>query len=393
MSGAGEEGFSEADAGFMREAIELAKNGEGRVSPNPPVGCVLAKGGRVVGRGWHDRLGDLHAEAAALRDAGPAARGATAYVTLSPCCSQGRQPPCTDALIRAGVVRVVVAAEDPNPCNCSGVEVLCGAGIPTRSGLLREEAEYLARGFFKRQRTGLAHLTLKYAMTLDGKIAAASGDSRWVSGPESRELVQDMRSRSDAVLVGAGTALADDPLLTVREPVLSRRGGAGGHPQPLRVVADSRCRLGPGAALFGKGGAPGGKVLIAAADGADPVRVAALERAGAEVALLPGGGGKVPLAALMRILAEKGVNTVLCEGGGELAAGLLSLGLVDEIFAFVAPKIAGGRQAPGPVGELGVLRMADALGFAFREWRRVGDDLLIRAEPEKTLATIPGSSI
>ncbi len=385
--------FSEADRGFMRLALDLARNGEGRVSPNPPVGCVLAKDGRVVGRGWHDRLGGLHAEAAALRDAGAEAEGAAAYVTLSPCCSHGRQPPCTDALIRAGVRRVVVAAEDPNPCNCSGVEVLCGAGIPARSGLLREEAEYLARGFFKKQRLGLPYLTLKYAMTLDGKIACASGDSRWVSGPESREAVQAMRSRADAVLVGIGTVLADDPLLNVREPVLSRRGGADRHPQPLRVVADSRGRCPPGAALFSREKGPGGKVVVAVAAGADPARIAALERAGAEVPAFPAGGGRVPLPALLAGLAERGVNNVLCEGGGELAAGLLARGLVDEIVAFVAPKMVGGRNAPGPVGELGIARMADALAFSLREWRAVGGDIVIRAEREKTLATFPHGSL
>ncbi|MCL1999792.1 MAG: bifunctional diaminohydroxyphosphoribosylaminopyrimidine deaminase/5-amino-6-(5-phosphoribosylamino)uracil reductase RibD [Planctomycetes bacterium] len=383
--------FSEAESGFMRLALELAKNGEGRVSPNPPVGCVLVKNGRVVGRGWHDRLGGLHAEAAALSDAGAEAYGATAYVTLSPCCSQGRQPPCTDALIRAGIAGAVVAAEDPNPCNCSGLELLRQAGIPVRFGLLREEAEYLARGYFKKQRFGLPQVILKYAMTLDGKIAAASGDSRWISGPESRELVQDMRSRADAVLVGIKTVLADDPLLTVREPVLSRRGG--NHPQPLRVVADSRCRLPPGAAMFRPENGPGGKIFVAVLAGADPGMAAELERVGAEVRVFPAIGGGVALTSVLRVLAERGVNNILCEGGGGLAAGLLSLGLVDEIIAFVALKIVGGSGAPGPVGELGTTRIADASSFTMRECRRVGEDLMIRVEPEKTLATSPRSSL
>ena len=194
--------FTEEDAGFMRQALELARNGEGRVSPNPPVGCLLVKEGEVVGRGWHDRLGGIHAEAMALLEAGSRARGALAYVTLSPCVSWGRQPPCADALIRAGVAEVIAAAADPNPHNASGIEKLRQAGVPAAMGLLREEAEYLARGFFKSQRRRLPYLTLKYAMTLDGKIASVSGDSRWVSGKESREWVQDLRSRSDAILIG-----------------------------------------------------------------------------------------------------------------------------------------------------------------------------------------------
>lgn len=369
----------EDETEYMRLALELAKNGEGRVSPNPPVGCVLVRDGIVVGKGWHNRLGDLHAEAVALRDAGAAARGAVAYVTLAPCGSWGRQPPCADALIRAGVAEVVVAVEDPNPKNASGPDILRQAGVTVRIGMLRDEAAYLARGFFKVQRHGLPYVVLKYAMTLDGKIAASSGDSRWVSGPESREMVQDMRSRSDAVLVGSGTALADNPLLNVREPVYSRRGGPAGHPQPLRVVVDSRCRLSPSAAMFRPENAPGGKILIAAA-GADAAAVAALERAGAEVMVFPPDAeGLVPLTELLRALAERGVNNVLCEGGAKLAAGLASRGLVDEAAVFIAPKLIGGREAPGPVDGLALTRMADALPLTVRECRRVGDDIFIGA--------------
>ena len=373
------EAFSEQDEQFMRMALELAKNGEGRVSPNPPVGCVLVKDGRVVGRGWHNRLGALHAETAALQDAGAAARGSTAYVTLTPCTSHGRQPPCADALLEAGVAAVVAAADDPNPRNACGLDRLRCGGLPARSGLLREEAEYLARGFFAMQRRKRPFVTLKYAMTMDGKIAAASGDSRWVSGPESRELVQDMRSRSDAILVGSGTALADDPLLNVRDPVLSRRGGPSEHPQPLRVVADSHCRLSPRAAMFKPENGHGGRIIIAAGSGVDPERVAALTLAGATVLSLPAPGGGVDLSALMDELGRRGASLVFCEGGAGLAAGLLSAGLVDEILAFIAPKIIGGRESPGPVADLGLTRMNDAQRFEIRECSRVGDDILIRA--------------
>lgn len=374
--------FTDGDAGFMRQALELARNGEGRVSPNPPVGCLLVKGGEIVGRGWHDRFGDLHAEAMALREAGPRARGALAYVTLSPCVSWGRQPPCAEALIRAGVAGVIAAAVDPNPRNASGIEKLRQAGVAAFSGLLREEAEYLARGFFKSRKLDLPYLTLKYAMTLDGKIASVSGDSRWVSGTESREMVQDMRSRSDVVLIGSGTALADNPRLTVREPVWSARGGRRGHPQPRRVVVDGKARLPTDSAMLRDMGAAGGETLVALSEEADPGRIAALAAAGAGIrSFTPSRDGRVPLDALLRLLCREGANNVLCEGGGELAAGLTEAGLVDEIVVFVAPKLIGGRTAPGPVGGPGRHRLADALALEIRETRCVGPDLLIRAGP------------
>ena len=371
--------FTEQDSDFMRQALALAANGQGRVSPNPPVGCVLVKNNRVVGRGWHDRLGDLHAEAMALRDAGGEARGATAYVTLSPCTTHGRQPPCSDALIQAGVAEVIVAACDPNPKNCSGIEVLNQAGIPARFGLLHEEAEYVARGFFKLVRTGLPYVTLKYAMTLDGKIAAASGDSRWVSGPESREMVQDMRSRHDAIMVGSGTALADNPMLNVREPVLSRRGGPGRHRQPVRVVIDGRARLPLDSALLTNTVEPAGRVLVVTADSADDERRVALRNAGAYVAIFPDDGGHVDLRLLLEELGRMEIGMLLCEGGGGLAAALLKKGLVDEIAAFVAPKIIGGSNAPGPVGGLGIGLMANALPLRVIETSRVGEDIFVRA--------------
>ena len=371
--------FEDKEIDIMREALELARNGEGRVSPNPPVGCVLVRDGEVVGRGWHNRLGDLHAEAMALKEAGDRAWGATAYVTLSPCSSHGRQPPCADALIRARVAGVVAAAEDPNPRNTSGLDVLRRSGVPVRVGLLRSEAEYLARGFFKLMRRGRPFVTLKYAMTLDGKTATATGDSRWVSGPESLELVHDMRSRHDAVMVGSGTALADDPLLNVREPVLGDREAFGPHPQPLRVILDSNCRLSPDAAMLRPENGQGGRVLVAAVESAPPERADALLLAGAEVLLLPPVDGHAPIDNLLDDLARRGVAMILCESGGRLSAALLRAGAVDEIVAFVAPKLAGGQTAPGPVADLGIGKMAEALRLDVRESRRVGSDTMIRA--------------
>lgn len=377
--------FNQQDEAYMRRAIELARNGEGRVSPNPPVGCVIVNNGRIVGEGWHDRLGDLHAEAMALRQAGKAARDADVYVTLSPCTSHGRQPPCSEALIRASVGRVFVSASDPNPGNANGVEMLNAAGIPTAAGLLQEEGEYAARGFFKKMRRGLPWLTLKFAMTMDGRVASASGDSRWVSGPESREVVQDMRSRHDAVMVGSGTALGDNPLLNVRDPIWSQRGGDEKHRQPLRVVADSRCRLPADAAMLDSRRGPGGQVVVACARGADQGRSILLRRAGADVLELPSHDDRVPLEALLRELVGRGINQVLCESGGELSASLLNGGLVDEIVGFVAPKIIGGRNAPGPVGGHGIERMVNAIPLVLKECIRIGDDILIRS-------LVPGSA-
>ncbi|MCC8107982.1 MAG: bifunctional diaminohydroxyphosphoribosylaminopyrimidine deaminase/5-amino-6-(5-phosphoribosylamino)uracil reductase RibD [Planctomycetes bacterium] len=369
--------FTEQDCEFMGQAVALARNGQGRVAPNPPVGCVIVRDGLVVGRGWHDRHGDLHAETAALRDAGDWAVGATAYVTLSPCTTQGLQPPCTDALIAAKIGRVVVAATDPNRPNADGIAVLRAAGIVADGGLLREEAEYVAKGFFKMMRHGLPWVRWKYAISMDGKIAATGGDSRWVSGPESRALVMDMRSRCDAVMVGIGTVLADDPLLTVREPAWSTRGGAARHRQPKRVVVDSNCRIPPDAAMLRDEN--GGKVVVLTVFGRNPERVDRLRRAGVTVLATPARNGRVSLPDGLAELGKIGVNDILVEGGGELAAGLLENGLVDELDTFIAPKIVGGREAPGPVAGHGITRMADATRLTVREWRRVGDDIYVNS--------------
>ncbi len=368
-------GFNPEDEGFMREAIRLAATGEGRVSPNPPVGCVLVKDGRIISRGWHDRLGDLHAEAMALREAGTASEGAVAYVTLSPCTSHGRQPPCADALIAARVAGVIVGSEDPNPRNSSGVDVLRAAGIPTVAGCLAEEAEYAARGFFSMQSRQRPHLLFKYAMTLDGKIAACTGDSRWVSCSNSREQVMDMRSRVDAVMVGSGTMLADNPLLTVREPAWSARGGSARHRQPMRVVVDGGLRTPATAAMLTEGG--GGPVLIACGEDAPPERADALRQTGADVVPYPGRGGRVDLPSLLADLGRRGVNMVLCEGGGGLGWALLEARLVDEVAVFIAPKLVGGRDAPGPVGGEGLPLMSSAWQIAVREQSRSGDDIFI----------------
>lgn len=371
--------FSVQDELYMRQALELATIGEGRVSPNPPVGCVLVRDGVVVGKGWHDRLGDLHAEGMALRDAGDKARGATAYVTLSPCTTVGRQPACSKSLIAAGVGKVLVAAPDPNPKNSCGVEELNAAGIPARTGLLREEAEYLARGFFKKMRVGLPYVTAKYAMTLDGKIATRTGDSRWISNEQSREWVHDFRSRVDAVLVGSGTVLADDPLLTVRGPVWEKRSTGGGHRQPARVVIDSAFQMPPAASMLQPIEGEGGQVIIAGIRGKNDNAAATLRDAGANAVLYDADEkGHTPLRQVLLDLAAGGVNMVLCEGGGGLIAALLEQRLVDEVAVFIAPKLVGGTNAPGPIGGEGLAKMSDALQISTLEKRDLGGDIFVR---------------
>ena len=325
------------DAQHMRAALSLAARGLGNTWPNPAVGCVLVRDGVVVGRGWTAPGGRPHAETEALRRAGEAARGATAYVTLEPCCHWGRTPPCTGALIAAGVARVVVALRDPYPqVDGEGMRQLRAAGIAVEEGLLAAEARALNAGFLMRLAEGRPLTTLKLATTLDGRIATRTGESRWITGPEARGRAHLLRATHDAILVGSGTLLADDPDLTCRLP--------GARPRPiLRVVADARLRTPPGARLF----SIPGPVTVATTPGEDTGARAALEAAGAtllDVAPAPGGGLE-PLA-LMRGLARLGVTRLLVEGGGALAAALLRAGLVDRLAWFHAPAAMGGDGLP-----------------------------------------------
>jgi diaminohydroxyphosphoribosylaminopyrimidine deaminase/5-amino-6-(5-phosphoribosylamino)uracil reductase len=357
--------FTPIDECHLRLAISLAEKGLGHVSPNPPVGCVLAHGKNVVGEGWHQQHGAAHAEVNALAAAGENARGATAYVTLMPCAHHGKTPPCTDALIRAGVARVVVALDDPNPASLDGRAVLEEAGIAVSVGLLAEEAGYVMRGFLKNLATRLPFLTLKWAMTLDGKIATSSGNSKWISCEESRRYVQKMRSQHDAVMVGIGTALADDPRLNVREP---------GLPQPRRVIVDSSGRLDPKARLFRE---RGGEVIVLMTRKVDSAKVKSLETAGATVIRL-GGGERVDLREGLEMLADLGVRMVLCEGGSKIAGSLLEYSLVDEVVAFVAPKLAGGKDAYSPIGGKGLQLMEDAIPVNNFVFEKTGYDFCLR---------------
>ncbi len=357
--------FSAIDREHMRRAIDLAGRGLGRVSPNPPVGCVIAMGHEVVAEGWHQEYGGPHAEVNALAQAGERAKDATAYVTLMPCAHFGKTPPCTSALIEASVKRVVVAVDDPNPQSGDGRNILARAGIRVEIGLLRSEAAEVMRGFLKHVTTGLPFLTLKYAMTLDGKIATNTGDSRWISCEESRGQVQAMRARSDGVMVGIGTALADDPRLTVREPHL---------PQPWRIIVDSTCRLLPKARVFKEGA---GKVMVVTTSTAPAEQVHALEHAGATVVRVRGGAERVDLPEAMRALAGIGLRELLCEGGAGLGAGLLEADLVDRVVAYIAPKIVGGTGALSAITGRGVGLMSQAIPLTGLRVEMCGSDIRV----------------
>ncbi len=356
----------QADREHMAAALALARRGLGRTWPNPAVGCVLAREGRVVGRGWTQPGGRPHAETEALARAGELARGATAYVTLEPCAHQGRTPPCAEALVAAGIARCLSATGDPDPRVAGrGLAILRDAGIAVETGLLEQEARALNAGFLTRLALGRPLVTLKLAMTLDGRIATAGGESRWITGEAARAHAQLLRAEHDAVLVGSGTALADDPRLTLRLP------GAEGR-RLVRVVADGRLRL------------PLTSVLVATASeqptwvltrrDAEKPRRQAFEQAGVEVLALPTHAGEtLDLAAGLAALGERGLTRLLVEGGGQLASGLLQAGLVDRLAVYHAPLLLGGDGRPG-VAALGLERLADAPAFVPLESQTLGSD-------------------
>ncbi|HLP97747.1 MAG TPA: bifunctional diaminohydroxyphosphoribosylaminopyrimidine deaminase/5-amino-6-(5-phosphoribosylamino)uracil reductase RibD [Sideroxyarcus sp.] len=354
-----------ADSQWMAHALRLAERGLYTTSPNPRVGCVLVKEGKIVGEGWHERAGGPHAEAHALRAAGESARGATAYVTLEPCSHHGRTPPCADALIAAGVSRVVAAMQDPNPLVAGkGIARLRAAGIEVECGLMETAAHELNIGFVARMTRGTPWLRSKVAASLDGCTALANGASKWITGEPARADVQHWRARSCAVLTGIGTLLADDPQLNVREIASGR--------QPLRVVLDSGLRMSPSAAIL-----QGGKVLIYTA-ATDERKQSALQERGAEVLPMPGADGQVDLHGVMRDLAQRGINEVLVEAGRILNGALLKAALVDELVLYLAPQLLGdAARGIADIGELTKLEQRVAL--AWRDVRQVGNDLRIIA--------------
>ncbi len=370
-----------SDESWMRRALRLAARGAAHTSPNPMVGAVIVADGYVIGEGYHHAVGGPHAEVWALREAGDAARGATMYVTLEPCSHYGRTPPCTDAIIAARLGRVVAAVLDPDPrVNGAGVAKLRAAGIEVEVGVLEAEARALNAPYFKHKATGLPLVSLKLAMSLDGKIATRTGESKWITGERVRRFAHKLRAIHDAVMVGIGTVLADDPKLTVRISNLESRISN------RRIVVDSLARTPPTAALLTADRRP---PVIAVTDAAPHERVAALREAGAEVWVLAGEGQeasscptgrRVDLSGLMRRLGEQQVQSVLIEGGGTLASAALAAGLVDRVYFLIAPLIIGGAAAPTAVGGEGIARLADAWHITNMKMRRIGEDVLITGE-------------
>jgi len=356
---------SAADSQWMARALQLGQRGLLTATPNPRVGCVLVKNGKNIGEGWHVRAGEAHAEVHALRAAGAAAQGATAYVTLEPCSHHGRTPPCAEALIEAGVARVVCAMQDPNPRVAGqGFAMLRAAGIAVECGLMEAAARDLNIGFVSRMTRGLPFVRSKIAASLDGRTALANGVSQWITGAAARVDVQHWRARSCALVTGIGTVLADDPQLNVR--IATER-------QPLRVVLDSALRMPPTARML-----QGGRVLVCTAS-QDAGKRAALERQGAEVLLLPDAAGQVDLPAVLRELARRGINEVLVEAGKTLNGALLRAGLLDELVLYLAPQLLG--DAARGIADLGeLLRLEQKVELAWRDVRRVGGDLRITAE-------------
>lgn len=364
------------DEKFMARALQLAKLGRFTTHPNPNVGCVIAKDGEIVGEGFHFRAGEPHAEVHALRMAGEKARGATAYVTLEPCSHHGRTPPCCEALITAGVTRVVAAMQDPNPQVAGrGLYALQQAGIEVSHGLMMNEAEALNPGFLKRMRTGFPFIQLKLGASLDGRTAMASGESQWITSPESRRDVQRLRAQSAAILSSSATVLADNPSLTVRWQELgqaTRDSYAEEHlRQPTRIIIDSQNRVTPQHKIVAQ---PGATWLA---------RCAADEQSwpeGVEQFIVPQHNGHLDLVVMMMLLGKRQVNSVWVEAGATLGGALLQAGLVDELILYVAPKLLG-NEARGLCQLPGLGKLADAPEFTFSKVRQVGPDLCLHLTP------------
>ncbi|POY78988.1 bifunctional diaminohydroxyphosphoribosylaminopyrimidine deaminase/5-amino-6-(5-phosphoribosylamino)uracil reductase RibD [Pseudomonas amygdali pv. morsprunorum] len=364
------------DVHYMARALELARNGLYSTHPNPRVGCVIVRDGQIVGEGWHVRAGEPHAEVHALRQAGELARGATAYVTLEPCSHQGRTPPCADALVNAGLARVVAAMQDPNPeVSGRGLLRLMNAGMGVQCGVLESEARALNKGFLKRMETGQPYIRVKMAMSLDGRTAMASGESQWITGPEARSAVQRLRAQSSVVLTGADTVLADKARLTVRPDELGLNAGltalAAARP-PLRVLIDGRLRVPLDAPFFQAGSALVVTCAAASARGR-------YQEEGHEMLALADSAGHVDLRKLMGELATRGVNEVLVEAGPRLAGAFARLGLVDEFQIFIAGKFLG--SSARPLLDLPLAQMSEALELNIVQMRAVGNDWRVIALP------------
>lgn len=338
------------DEKYIRIAIGLAAKAKGMTSPNPCVGAVIVKNGRIIGKGYHRFAGGPHAEVYALRQAGKRAEGATLYVSLEPCCRFGRTPPCTEAVIKAGIKRVVAAMKDPNPLNNGrGLRMLKKNGIKTEAGILEPLARELNEDFIKYIRKRMPFVVVKIAQSLDGKIATRTGDSRWITGETAREFVHRLRSEVDAIMVGAGTVLKDDPSLTARVKVKRVK-------QPLRIILAGRTRIPANARVFNSKG--GGVLIVKTKDKS----------------------GRIDIRSLLKELAGREITSVLIEGGGETVASAFEAGVVDKVYFFIAPKILGGRDAKTSVEGMGIERLSKAVKLQNVSSRKIGDDFLIKGD-------------
>ena len=371
------------DIEYMQRAMTLAENGRGFVNPNPLVGAVIVMDGRVIGEGWHRKYGCLHAEREALAACTEDPAGSTMYVTLEPCCHYGKQPPCTEAIIAAGISRVVVGLPDPNPLVAGkGIAILKEHGIDVECGLLEADLKYQNRVFLKYITTRRPWVTMKWAMTLDGKIAARTGDSKWVSSEESRRYGHQLRAWNMAIMAGIGTVRADDPLLNCR---------IDGMRSPVRVIADSDATVSLSSQVVMT--AHQYRTIVACSGTADRSRLAALSDAGVEILQVDSGQAgdctqqraadvrKVDMDVLLSRLGKMGIDSVLVEGGAELDWSMVEAGLVDEVCCFIAPKVIGGSTAKGPVGGVGFPVMADAFPLEIESVTRSGPDILVHAFP------------
>ena len=362
---------------YMRRAIELAKRGVGAVNPNPLVGAVIVKDGRVIGEGYHTRYGELHAEREALKSLASVedARGADMYVTLEPCCHTGKQPPCTEAVVEAGIKRVFVGSSDPNPLVAGkGIEYLRAHGVEVETGVLKDECDAINRVFFHFITKGRPYVVFKYAMSMDGKIATASGESQWISCEESRARVQEMRRELTGIMVGSGTVLADDPMLNCR---LDESYANVRH--PVRIVCDSRLRIPEESKLVRTAGDYRTVVAYSSEICDDVQKVKRLTDAGVElidIALDPA-TGKIDLTKLLDSLGSMKIDGILLEGGGGLADSFVRAGLMNEVRAFIAPKLIGGEKAKTPVEGEGVAKLADALEMRLDKAEQIGEDIML----------------
>ena len=357
----------------MLRAIELAGKGKGWTTPNPMVGAVLVKKGRIVAEGFHSRAGSPHAEIVALKKAGKNAKGADLYVNLEPCCHFGRTPPCTDAIIKSGVRRVFAGMKDPNKLVCGkGIRALKAAGIKVSTGLMRNECEKLNEVFVKVMKTGLPFVTIKMAMSLDGKIATRGGDSQWISGEQSRNFVHKLRNQVDAILVGTNTILKDDPQLTCRS-----KKNRGWH--PARIILDRRNRIPLKAKVFANSQAQ--QVIYVSGPELPASREKNFKSKEIEVLKVKTGKSGFDLKHLMKLLAQRNLTSILIEGGAEINASALQAGIVDRFITFISPILVGGQQAPGPIGGKGIDKVANAKGLKNMKVTQMGKDVMVEAIP------------